>query len=108
MRFKKGIIPGVIDEMRTVPDAASVATIQWLETILGRKVGPSTGTNLYGALNIAHEMIQRGETGSIVTLICDSGDRYLNCHYNPEWLQKNIADLTPFKETLKTFAAVLR
>ena len=101
-RVEPSFIPGVIDEMRTIPDAASIATIHWLEKILGRKVGPSTGTNLFGVLNIADEMIQRGETGSIVTLICDSGDRYLNCHYNPEWLEKNIADLTPYKETLKT------
>lgn len=93
-RVEPSFIPGVIDEMRTIPDAASVATIQWLEGILGRKVGPSTGTNLYGALNIANEMIQRGETGSIVTLICDNGDRYLDCHYNPEWISQNIPEPT--------------
>lgn len=106
-RVEPSFIPGVIDEMRTIPDAASVATIQWLETILGRKVGPSTGTNLYGALNIAHEMIQRGETGSIVTLICDSGDRYLDCHYNPDWIAKNIPEETaPYFEQLNRITQI--
>ncbi|OEF25661.1 PLP-dependent cysteine synthase family protein [Vibrio rumoiensis] len=101
-RVEPSFIPGVIDQMHTIPDAASVATIQWLEKILGRKVGPSTGTNLFGVLNIAEEMIKRGETGSIVTLICDSGDRYLDCHYNPEWIAQNIPEPTaPYFERLK-------
>lgn len=106
-RVEPSFIPGVIDEMRTIPDAASVATIHWLEKILGRKVGPSTGTNLFGVLNIAHEMIQRGETGSIVTLICDSGERYLNCHYNPEWIAQHIPEpTTPYFEKLKTITRI--
>ncbi|WP_153446813.1 PLP-dependent cysteine synthase family protein [Vibrio algicola] len=100
-RVEPSFIPGVIDEMRTIPDAASIATIHWLEPILGRKVGPSTGTNLYGVLNIANEMKSRGETGSIVTLICDSGERYLDCHYNPQWIEDNIDDLTPYFQVLK-------
>ncbi|MBO2029316.1 hypothetical protein J4734_14050 [Klebsiella pneumoniae] len=33
-----------------MPDAASVATALWLETQLGRKVGASTGTNMWGVL----------------------------------------------------------
>lgn len=101
-RVEPSFIPGVIDEMRTIPDAASIATIHWLEAILGRKVGPSTGTNLYGVLNIANEMKNRGETGSLVTLICDSGDRYLECHYNPDWIQNNIKEsIEPYLSELK-------
>ncbi|MBD1573708.1 PLP-dependent cysteine synthase family protein [Vibrio sp. S17_S38] len=101
-RVEPSFIPGVIDEMRTIPDAASIATIHWLEAILGRKVGPSTGTNLYGVLNIASEMKDKGETGSLVTLICDSGDRYLECHYNPDWIQSNIKEsIEPYLIELK-------
>ncbi|MGB1272255.1 MAG: PLP-dependent cysteine synthase family protein, partial [Endozoicomonas sp.] len=70
-RVEPSFIPGVIDGMRRIPDAAAIATIHWLETILGRKAGPSTGTNLYGVLQIASEMTSRGETGSVVTLLCD-------------------------------------
>ena len=40
-------------------------------------------------------MKQRGETGSIVTLLCDSGERYLETYYNDDWITANIGDITP-------------
>jgi cysteine synthase A len=55
----------------------------WLGTIIGRKAGPSTGTNLWVALCIAEDMMKTGQSGSIVTLMCDSGERYLDTYYNP-------------------------
>ncbi|WP_325049110.1 PLP-dependent cysteine synthase family protein [Dongshaea marina] len=39
-RVEPSFIPGVIDQMRTIEDAASIATILWLEKRMGRKVGP--------------------------------------------------------------------
>ncbi|MEZ8195644.1 PLP-dependent cysteine synthase family protein [Vibrio cortegadensis] len=102
-RVEPSFIPGVIDEMQTIPDAASVATAHWLEKVLGRKVGASTGTNLYGVLQLAAKMIAKGETGSIVTLLCDSGERYLDTYYNPEWVANNIGDLQPYLERLEAF-----
>ncbi|RYU66981.1 PLP-dependent cysteine synthase family protein [Aliivibrio finisterrensis] len=104
-RVEPSFIPGVIDEMRTITDVASVATARWLEGILGRKAGASTGTNLFGALQLACEMQQRGEKGSIVTLLCDSGERYLDTYYNDEWVADNIGDLTPCLEQLARFEA---
>ncbi|EJL6341684.1 PLP-dependent cysteine synthase family protein [Vibrio cholerae] len=104
-RVEPSFIPDVVDEMRAIPDAASVATIYWLETILGRKAGASTGTNLYGALQLACEMKRRGEQGSIVTLLCDSGERYLDTYYNPEWVKNNIGDLSKYLHKLETFSA---
>ncbi len=50
-----GFVPGVVDRMIAVPDAASIATARAVEPVLGRRVGPSTGTNLWGALRIARE-----------------------------------------------------
>ncbi|EJL6953570.1 PLP-dependent cysteine synthase family protein [Vibrio cholerae] len=104
-RVEPSFIPDVVDEMRAIPDAASVATIYWLEKILGRKAGASTGTNLYGALQLACEMKRRGEQGSIVTLLCDSGERYLDTYYNPEWVKNNIGDLNKYLHKLETFSA---
>lgn len=104
-RVEPSFIPDVVDEMRAIPDTASVATIYWLEKILGRKVGASTGTNLYGALQLACEMKRRGEQGSIVTLLCDSGERYLDTYYNPEWVKNNIGDLSKYLHKLETFSA---
>ena len=42
-------------------------------------------------------MREEGRTGSIVTLLCDSGERYLETYYNAEWVQANIGDITPWK-----------
>ena len=94
-RCEPSFIPDVIDDMMRVPDAASIATMQWLETILGRKVGASTGTNMWGVLQLAARMRDEGRTGSIVTLLCDSGERYLETYYNAEWVKANIGDLRP-------------
>ena len=89
--------------MVTIPDTTSVATAHWLEHILGRKVGPSTGTNLFGALQLAVEMKKRNQTGSIVTLLCDSGERYLDSYHNLEWVKENIGDLDADLKKLSQF-----
>ncbi|MEZ8191454.1 PLP-dependent cysteine synthase family protein [Vibrio sp. 1F279] len=103
-RAEPSFIPGVVDEMRKIPDAASIATTHWLSDILGRKVGASTGTNMYGVLQLASEMKARGETGSIVTLLCDSGERYLDTYFNDEWVNNNIGDLQPYAAKLEAFS----
>ncbi|BDY05330.1 PLP-dependent cysteine synthase family protein [Ferrimonas sp. YFM] len=103
-RVEPSFIPGVVDLMRQIPDAASVATVHWLEKVLGRKTGASTGTNLYGALQLASEMAARGESGSIVTLICDSGERYLDSYYDSDWIAANIGDIQPYLARLEAFA----
>ena len=96
-RVEPSFIPDVVDEMLRVPDAASVATALWLETQLGRKVGASTGTNMWGVLQLAARMREEGRTGSIVTLLCDSGERYLESYYNPQWVADNIGDIAPWQ-----------
>mgnify|MGYP005986889219 FL=1 len=92
--------PDIIDHMLQVPDAASVATMLWLESLIGRKTGPSTGTNLWGALMTAQKMVEAGQEGSIVTLLCDSGERYLETHHNPEWVRECIGDCQTYIDQL--------
>lgn len=92
--------PDVIDIMMKVADAASIATILWLEQKIGRKAGASTGTNLWGVLQVARGMQSRGESGSIVTLMCDSGERYLDTYFNPAWVEKQIGDVQPYIDQL--------
>ncbi|WP_020393963.1 PLP-dependent cysteine synthase family protein [Thiolinea disciformis] len=101
-RVEPSFVPSVIDEMRHIPDAASIATMYWLEQRLGRKVGPSTGTNLYGVLQLAREMRESGKQGSIVTLLCDSGERYLETYYNPAWIQQQFGDYSRYAQELAT------
>lgn len=102
-RVEPSFIPDVVDEMRTIPDAASIATVHWLEKLLGRKAGASTGTNLYGVLQLACEMKARGEKGSIVTLLCDSGERYLDTYFNADWVADNIGDISAYISQLEAF-----
>jgi len=89
-RVEPSFIASLVDKMIKVADIQSIHTMLWLETILGKKVGPSTGTNMVGVLQLATKMREQGETGSIVTLLCDRGDRYLDSYYNPEWVRLNI------------------
>jgi cysteine synthase A len=105
-RVEPSFQPDVIDRMMRVPDAASIATIWWLERTLGRKCGGSTGTNVFGALTILDEMRARGEQGSIVTLICDPGERYLDTYYDRDWVAAQGLDPAPFSARLEAFSRV--
>jgi cysteine synthase A len=89
-KVEKSFQPDVIDSMIKVPDAASVATILWLEKLVGRKAGASTGTNLWGALKVAGAMMKEGLSGSVVSIMCDGGDRYMDTYYNPDWVKEKI------------------
>jgi cysteine synthase A len=99
-RVEPSFVPGVVDRMIAVPDAASIATARGVESVLGRRVGPSTGTNLWGALRLARELDVAGESGSIVTLLCDSGDRYANTYFDDTWLADRGIDIAPFRSVL--------
>lgn len=85
-RVEPSFVPSVIDRMIPVADADSIGAMRALSRRLGRSVGGSTGTNLWACLRIVEEMAARGETGSIVTLLCDGGDRYACTYYRDEWL----------------------
>lgn len=102
-QVEPSFVSGVIDEMMKVPDTASIAAIHWLEKRIGRKPGGSTGTNLWGALTIAERMRNDGQTGSIVTLMCDGGERYLDTYYNRDWVDSQLGSLAQPTEWLNSF-----
>lgn len=85
-RVEPSFEPGVIDRMIAVDDADSIGAMFALSKTLGRKVGGSTGTNLFACLQLIEEMASAGQTGSIVTLLCDDGARYASTYYSEEWL----------------------
>lgn len=101
-RMEPSFIGSVVDRMIRVKDDASFAATLWLEKETGRRFGPSTGLNFYAVLVLAVEMHNRGEAGSIVTLICDSGLRYQDTCYNADWLAENNLDVTTYIEFLNT------
>lgn len=103
-RVEPSFNPDVVDDMRLVPDAASIATVHWLQTLMGRKAGASTGTNLYAAFQLMQAMQDKDITGSVVTLLCDSGERYLNSYYDDNWLKANYINITPYLHQLNQLA----
>ena len=97
---------GVVDAVIEVPDVASIAAMLLLEDLLGFRYGGSSGTNLVACLQLAARMKEAGETGSIVTLLCDRGARYRATLYDEAWrAEKNINPDTwraALQNTLKT------
>ena len=102
-RVEPSFLPAVIDRMVRVPDAASVAAAHQVSRVLGRRVGPSTGTNVWGAFGLLAEMVAAGVSGSVVTLICDSGERYADTYFDDAWLAANDLDPGPYAEALTGF-----
>ena len=85
-RVEPSFIPGIVDRMCGVPDAASVAAMRFLGERTGLSCGPSTGTALYAVLRLACEMRAEGRAGSIVTLLCDDGSRYADTYCCDDWV----------------------
>ncbi len=104
-RMEPSFLPGAIDRMMKVPDAATVAAVRALEHAIGRKAGGSTGTGLWAALRIVAEMLAQNRTGSVVTLLCDPGERYLDKYYSDEWLAGQGLDITPYSAAIDGFLA---
>ena len=91
-RVEASFIPSLVDRLETVSDRQSIAAMRALSALLGRRVGPSTGTNLVGLLLLANEMAARGEAGSLVSLLCDSGERYLQSFHHADWVDAHFGD----------------
>jgi len=64
---------GVIDRVITVSDVTAEDMARRLAREEGLLVGPSSGANVHVACQIAAEL----GTGMVVTILCDTGERYL-------------------------------
>jgi cysteine synthase A len=104
-RMEPSFLPDIIDRMMRVPDAASIAALRLLERLTGRRAGGSTGTGLWAALRIAAEMRAAGREGSVATLICDPGDRYLDTYYADSWVAAQGLAVAPYQEALDRLLA---
>jgi cysteine synthase len=106
-RVEPSFMRNVVDRMIAVPNAASIAGARWLEGRLARRFGPSTGTNIAGALALAAEMQSRGESGSIATLACDAGDRYADTIYDDAWVASRRIDLGEWRRRFQQLTSKL-
>ena len=80
--------------------AASVAAMRHLAEVYRRRAGASTGTCLWGVWSLVAGMRERGETGSIVTLLCDPGELYTSTYYDDDWVAAQGWDLAPWRAAL--------
>lgn len=62
----------VIDRVATVADVAAERMARRLAREEGLLVGPSSGANVHAAVEIAKK-----QSGIVVTILCDTGERYL-------------------------------
>ncbi len=92
-----------ISRMMRVPDADSVAAMHLTAKLTGQEAGPSTGTNLFGALQLVDEMNRQGHTGSVVSIICDDGSRYRSNYYDPQWIKASKLDYDDRLRRLENF-----
>ena len=100
-RVEASFIRTLVDRMMEVPNGESVAAMRVLSNLLGRKVGPSTGTNFVGMLALASEMREHGQTGSILSLLCDAGERYLPSYHDAAWVEAHLGDCEEAHTRLK-------
>jgi cysteine synthase A len=99
-RVEASFIRTLVDRMLTVSNVDSIAAMQVLSELLGRKVGPSTGTNLVGMLTLACEMRKSGQQGSVLSLLCDAGERYLASYFSDAWVSEHMGDCAPARGQL--------
>jgi cysteine synthase A len=102
-RVEASFLPSIVDKMIRVPDASSLAAMRIASGVLGRRVGGSTGTNLWGSFALIAGMLEQGATGSVVTLLCDGGERYAHTYYSDTWLDNQGLDLQHPYATVQRF-----
>jgi cysteine synthase A len=105
-RITKNLEDAPIDTAYQIPDAEAVPIIFDLLEHEGLCLGGSTGINVAGAIRLARQL---GPGHTIVTILCDSGNRYQSKLFNPEfmrsknlpvpeWLERETAISVPFEK----------
>jgi cystathionine beta-synthase len=77
----------IIDDYQTVSDRDAFAMARRLTREEGLFVGGSTGLIAHVALGIARNV--NDPDAFIVTVLCDTGERYLSKLYSDEWMREN-------------------
>ncbi len=95
-----------VDDAFLIPDEEAVTVIYELLEHEGLCLGGSTGINVAGAVRLAKQL---GPGKTIVTILCDSGNRYQSKLFNPdfmrskklpvpEWLEKRTKIDVPYEK----------
>jgi cysteine synthase B len=80
------IVPGIYDDQLAdgnfwIETEDAYAMVRRLAREEGLLVGISSGCNVHAATRAAREAAERGERAVIVTILCDSAEKYLSEHF---------------------------
>jgi cysteine synthase B len=80
------IVPGFYDEQLAdgnlwIETEDAYRMVRRLAREEGLLVGISSGCNVHAATLVARDLANRGESGIIVTVLCDSAEKYLSEHF---------------------------
>ena len=80
------IVPGIYDERLAdgnlwIETEDAYRMVRRLAREEGLLVGISSGCNVHAATLLARELAARGESATIVTVLCDSAEKYLSEHF---------------------------
>jgi S-sulfo-L-cysteine synthase (O-acetyl-L-serine-dependent) len=80
------IVPGIYDQRIAdgnlwIETEDAYRMVRRLAREEGLLVGISSGCNVHAATLLARELVERGEEGMIVTVLCDSAEKYLSEHF---------------------------
>ena len=70
--------PALADDDLGISTEASYTMVRRLAREEGLLVGISSGAAIVGCLKVARDVVERGQAGVIVTVLPDSGDKYLS------------------------------
>ena len=105
-RVEPSFLFDVVDEVIEIDDETSVAATWLLQELFGFRHGGSSGTNFAACLQLASRMRERGERGSIVSLLCDRGERYDQTLFDPAWLAAHGIDPGPAGQEMRRSLAM--
>ena len=83
----------IVDKAYQISDKEALEVIFELNQLEGICLGGSSGINVAGAIRLARDM---GPGHTIVTILCDYGQRYQSKVYNPEFLREKGLPVPPW------------
>jgi cysteine synthase A len=87
-----------VDHAYRIEDAEALSVMFSLVSSEGLALGPSSGVNVAGAIRLARDL---GPGKTIVTVLCDPGQRYASKIYSPEFLRSKGLDVPPWLEAAR-------
>ncbi|MFI5365834.1 MAG: cysteine synthase A [Candidatus Binatia bacterium] len=92
-RVTQNLAGAPLDDAVQIDDPTALRMLFRLLKEEGLYLGGSTGINVGAAVHVARQM---GPGHTIVTALCDGGDRYRSRLYNPAWLREKKLPVPPW------------